>query len=447
MIRDCLSLLGALALIGLAFAALRVWQQRQPPPSGELVRKSAHIATGVIASSFPLIFRSAWPGIALCSLALLGMIGMRAVPDLRRTFGRVTGSVDRQSWGEFYFPVAVGCVWVLSERNPVLFVIPVLLLTFGDAAAALVGAAMGRHKYRTTEGHKSVEGSMAFVGVSTAATLMALLVLAPGLDVRKAALVAALLACLLTIFEAIAWRGMDNLLLPIMAFVLLRQYLGLEVPQLGVRLVVLLLIVVLLIAIRKRRTLSGEGVLSASLVLYTAWALGGWVWLAPPAIVLLAAPWLPRNPDVPSPAVHGVFPVIALSGSGLVLLGVHVLYGADVWSPYVVTFGAGLCMLSCMQLHARVHRLPSVRVLACSLVLGIGLVMIPTVLVAQLPLRSALALLAIALATSVVTCGVAFMPALNRLVGHPWRWLLRGVALSIGSACATALSTVVPTSP
>jgi hypothetical protein len=84
----------------------------------------------------------------------------------------------------------------------------------------------------------------------------------------------------------------------------------------------------LLVAIWGRRTLTGEGVLAAALFLYGAWALGGWAWLAPPAIVVLAAPWLPRNPSVPSVAIHGVFPVIALSAAGLVFLVVHTLNGA-----------------------------------------------------------------------------------------------------------------------
>lgn len=447
MTRDGVFLLAALSLIALAFGVLRLWQQRRPPPSAELVRKVAHMSTGVIAAAFPWLFQSIWPGITLCAIGLLAMVGLRLVPALNRTLGRVTGSVERKSWGELCFPVAVAAVWVMSGGDPVLFVIPVLLLTFGDAAAALVGAAFGRHKFRTTEGHKSAEGSLAFLVVSTAATFSTLIALTPDLDIAKAILVASLLACLLTVFEAIAWRGLDNLLLPVMAFVLLGLYLKLDIAQLAARLGVFSLILVLLIVIRGRRTLTGEGVLAAALFLYTAWALGGWEWLVPPAIVVLAAPWLPRHPDVPSVNIHGVFPVIALSAAGLAFLVVHALNGADVWWPYVATFAAVLSMVTCIQLHPDLHRLPSKGVLIASLFLGVALVALPAALIAGISLPGATTLLAMALATSIVACAGAFIPALNRLAGNTWMWLLRGTAVSIGSAFAAGLNTVASTLP
>lgn len=447
MIRESIALILALTLIALAFGVLRLWQRRQPPPSAELVRKGAHISTGVLAAAFPWLFQATWSGLTLCLLALLAMIAMRVIPALRRTLGQVAGSVERRSWGELYFPVGVACVWVFSAREPVLFVVPVLVLTLGDAAAALVGTCFSRHKFRTTEGHKSVEGSLAFLCVSTAVAFIALIALVPGMDLTKAVLVAALLACLLMIFEAIAWRGLDNLLLPVMAFVLLRIYLNLEPAQLAVRLGVISLILVLLVATRRRRTLTGEGVLAASLFLHTAWALGGWPWLAPPAIVILSAPWLPRSASVPSITIHGVFPVIALSAAGLVLLLVHELHGADVWLPYVATFSAALSMVACIQLHADLHRVPSIGVVMISLLVGIVLVVLPAVLIAGLSLSGARALLVITLATSVIACGCAFVPALNRLAGENRLWLLRGIALSIGSACAAGLNTVAATLP
>jgi phytol kinase len=444
---DGVSLLAALTLIALAFGVLRLWQQRTPPPSAELVRKAAHMSTGVIAATFPWLFRSTGTGLTLCFLALLAMIGMRLMPGLRRTIGRVTGSVERQSWGELCFPAAVACVWVLSEKDPILFVVPVLLLTFGDAAAALVGATFGRHKFRTTEGHKSVEGSLAFLAVSTAATFLALITLTPQLDVIRALLIATLLASLLMAFEAIAWRGLDNLLVPVMAFVLLQLYLKLDSEQLAVRLAAFSLILMWLVAIRGRRTLTGEGVLAAALFLYIAWALGGWPWLVPPTIVVLAAPWLPRNPNVPSVAVHGVFPVIALSATGLVFLGVHALNGPDVWRPYVATFAAALSMVTCIQLHPNLLQVPRKGVLVLSVVLGVALVVGPAALLTGLSLRGAGNLLVLAFATSLVACSGAFMPALNRLAGDRWMWLLRGTSLSIGSACAAGLNKVVSTLP
>jgi hypothetical protein len=82
-----------------------------------------------------------------------------------------------------------------------------------------------------------------------------------------------------------------------------------------------------------------------------------------------------------------------------------------------------------------------------SLIVGIVLVVLPAVLIAGLSLSGARDLLLITLATTVVACGGAFLPALNRLAGEDRLWLLRGIALSIGSACAAGLNTVAVTLP
>lgn len=446
MNRDVVSLFAAVALIVLTFGLLRIWQRRKPAPSAELVRKAAHMLSGAIAAAFPWLFQSMWPGVALCSVAFFAMLTMRFIPVLRQTYGRVTGSVDRQTWGELYFPAAVACVWVLSERDPILFVVPVLLLTFGDAAAALVGVAFGRHTFRTTEGQKSVEGSLAFLAVGTAATFVALSILTPGMDIVKVALIATLLACLLMIFEAVAWRGMDNILLPVLAFVLLRIYLKLDAAELGVRLAALSLIVVLLVSIRGRRTMTGEGLLAASLVLYSTWALGGWEWFALPAIIVLAAPWLPRDPNVPNISIHGVFPVVALSVAGVTLLISHVLTGANLWPPYVATFTASLSVVACIQLHARLDQMPTAGVLLTSIAAGVVLVAVPGAIIAGASLEGALKLLVASIASTSVAC-CAFIPAVYRFAGDTRLWLMRGAAVSIGSACATALDMILKTSP
>ena len=437
-------LLLALGLIAVVFFLLRLWQRRQPPPSAELVRKAAHISTGLISATFPWLFHSTWPVLTLCGLALLGMICLRAVPLLRSTVGRVTGSVERRSWGEIYFPLAVGCVWILSHHNPVLYVIPILLLTFGDAAAALVGTGFGRHKFRTTEGTKSLEGSFAFLVIGCVATLATLMLLAPDMDWVRAMLIALLLAGLLMAFEAIAWRGLDNLLVPVLAFALLQHYLKLDLAELATRIVAFSIALALLVVLRGRRTLIGEGLVAVAIFLYGAWALGGWSWLAPPATVILIAPWLPRSSAVPHATIHGVFPVLALSASGLLLLLVHTLSALDVWTSYVATFSIALTVIAIIQLHADLERFPLIRVFGCALLLGVPLAVIPPVIIAGLSLPATGVLLAIAALSSMLACGVGFAPALNRLGGDTWIWLLRGIAVWLGSAVAFALSTFLP---
>ena len=51
-------------------------------------------------------------------------------------------------------------------------------------------------------------------------------------------LIAVLLALVAMLFEAIAWAGLDNLVLPLVGHLLLRIYLGLTVADLEMRLAV-----------------------------------------------------------------------------------------------------------------------------------------------------------------------------------------------------------------
>ncbi len=66
-------------------------------------------------------------------------------------------------------------MFVLSDGRTLLYVVPILVLTFADAAAALVGVAFGRLRYSTVGGSKSLEGSAAFLGVAFLCAGMSLL--------------------------------------------------------------------------------------------------------------------------------------------------------------------------------------------------------------------------------------------------------------------------------
>src|SRR5690606_29012949 len=73
----------------------------------------------------------------------------------------------------------------------------ILVLAWGDAAAALIGRRWGRHRYRVGPGWRSVEGSAAMCIVA----IIALLVLAA--------------AGAATLLEAASRWGADNLLVPL----------------------------------------------------------------------------------------------------------------------------------------------------------------------------------------------------------------------------------------
>ncbi len=345
-----------LVLLGSLMIGLKLWQ-RYGSPHPELTRKILHISMGGITLSFPWLFQSAWPVILLAGLAMSWLLTIRLYPPLNRRLGSVLGGVGRRSLGEIYFPIAVALIFTLAQGDPLLFGIPILMLTLADAVAAIIGVRYGKLRYVATEGHKSAEGSVTFFTVAFLSVHIPLLLLS---DVGRAEtlLIGLILGSLVMMLEAIAWSGLDNILIPLGGFLLLTTHLDMTVTELLTRFVITLILAIFTLTWRQRTTLSDSALLGATFIGYLTWSVGGWLWLLPPSIVLLgypsliswikyrkqpptpqefvAMPWLPRqvmpsgralqaalespSPEPESPPwrrVHSVAAVLSVSAAGL----------------------------------------------------------------------------------------------------------------------------------
>lgn len=131
--------------------------------------------------------------------------------------------------GTVYFAISITVLFVLLWRpdGPVdrvhVAVAGVMVLTWGDALAALVGERFGRHRYKVVGGYRSLEGSAAMFASSVVVMLLTLLLL-PGSELAPLAplpgapraLLAALLAAAVAAgVEAVSPHGTDNLAVPI----------------------------------------------------------------------------------------------------------------------------------------------------------------------------------------------------------------------------------------
>jgi phytol kinase len=186
----------------------------------ETKRKLLHLGVGLVSLSYPFVFTSPLPVILInAAFICLLLLGRRHEP-LRRRWHDLTSRVDRQTVGEFYFPLSIALLFLLTRNAPLLFCVPVLILTISDAAAALIGTRYGLHPYRTAAGHKTLEGSAAFFLCTFLLTQLPLGLFTP-LSPTTAILIAATLAVCMTLVEALSWGGLDNLLLPLVSFALL----------------------------------------------------------------------------------------------------------------------------------------------------------------------------------------------------------------------------------
>src|SRR5262245_55677438 len=333
-------LLVALAL-GALLGGLRLWQVRhQPHP--ELARKLLHVGMGIVTLSFPWLFADVWP------VATLAVLAFGAPRVVRHTsLGGVMHEVKRESAGEIYFPIAVAAVFYLSKGVAVLYVIPILLLTLADAVAALIGVRYGLVKFNTFEGgRKSLEGAIAFFTVAFLCTHVTLL-LTTFVGRVETLLIGLEVGFLVMLVELVAWRGLDNLFIPLFSFALLYNLEYLQLFELYNRLWAIVLISGF-IALWSRRTTLDFGALIATLLFsYVIWALGGLRWLAPAALVFATYSLLSPHDRKARAPVHDLRAVLAFSAVGVFWLYLGNRIGEDLWYLGVVSFAVQLAVIGC----------------------------------------------------------------------------------------------------
>ena len=197
--------------------------------------------------------------------------------------------------------------------------IPILLLTLADAGAALVGIRYGTVSYSTEDGSKTIEGSLSFLLVAFFCAHVPIL-LATDVGRPETILIALLLALLTTMSEAIAWRGLDNLFLPLLAFYLLEKYFDMSLEGLRIRALVMTGLIAFVLVYRRFTTIAGSGILGAALFGYVAWALGGWPWMIAPLAFFVAYGLISPPTPTTSQQVHNAYAVLSVVAAGLVWL-------------------------------------------------------------------------------------------------------------------------------
>lgn len=222
-----------LAMLAILMCGLSLYQ-RWRSISPEMSRGLFHIGGGLTTLAFPWIFAEAWPVVLLTLITVLSLLALKYIRTFKGNLGSVLYRIDRKSFGEVYFPLSVCLVFVFAHGNALLFIIPVLILTLADPAAALIGSRYGRLRYVTIKGQKSVEGSAAFFVVAFPCVFIPLL-LFTAMSPVIAALISTIVGLLAMMAEAIAWEGLDDLFIPLVSILLLEMLLpGIDKPALSI---------------------------------------------------------------------------------------------------------------------------------------------------------------------------------------------------------------------
>ena len=263
--------------------------QKKYSPHPEWCRKLMHMGSGIIALTFPFIFKDAWPVITLCVLSAGGLFALKSLPILKQKLGSVLGGVKRNSSGDIYFAAAIGFLFFLSGENLLLYYVPVLILTFADAAAALIGISYGRSHFKISAGKKSIEGSTAFFLVAFFCTHIPLLLFS-NTGRAEILIISFLLSLLLMIIEAVTvWDGLDNFLIPLLGFVFLNDMLDSSLIKLAIQASTMTAILALIFFFQFRTPFISLKLVNGLILGYLCWLFRAWRWILAPLIQFMTA--------------------------------------------------------------------------------------------------------------------------------------------------------------
>lgn len=326
------AVLGVFAALVLGLAA----GLRGTPRHPESLRKGVHVAMGLVTLSFPWLFDRPWPVWLMAGLAFATMLALRGRRLSRSAAGRVLHGVDRNSLGDLYFPVSVAVLFTLVDQGVAFYVVSILVLTLADATAALVGLRYGTVRLQAGDSGKSLEGWAAFFIVGFFSVHVPLLLFTP-IGRAECLLIALTLALLVSLAELISTRGVDNLIVPLGCYALLRVYDEMSADELVYRFAAATLLVGFAAVWQRRSTLDHAALIASALFGYFALMIAGWPSLIPAALLLVvpAIAW-PRR-DRPSYQDVGVVMTDTALPSAM-LLG----YAVAPHPVWLALYGLGL---------------------------------------------------------------------------------------------------------
>ena len=232
MITSVSNILIFLGLLLTLLLGLVQWN-RTRPPHPEVIRKAFHAGGGLLALVLPFWFDHPEPVWLLGMMIITGLVVLRAGFKGTEQFSNVLFGVQRQSCGDILFVLSICMVFTFSGGDFILYLIPILILSVADSAAAIAGIYFGRHVYTISGSTKTLEGSTVYFLVAFSCGLLFLW--GPGdLDRFSILTVSLFLAWVTTLLEAVSGRGWDNLFPPLAAVLMLAGFqstLGIEVEM------------------------------------------------------------------------------------------------------------------------------------------------------------------------------------------------------------------------
>lgn len=292
MLIEWTSILFVISLLTIALLIIKLIEKKmQIQP--EIERKLLHGAMGLVMLTFPYIFKST------LSVGILGIMAIIILYILKNTrlkesLGTVLYSIERESLGEVFFVISVFLIFYLSKGDKILYSIPILILTFADSTAALIGKNYGKKNMaKLNEDAKSIEGSFMFFMVAFILTLVPLL-LFTNVGREETLIISTIVGFNVALIEMISHTGNDNLYIPLTTYAFLVTHISLEAESLRINLLILGVIFVLVSIVNRVKAWSKLALVETIVVGYLTVTLYGIYAIIPPLILFFTSMRFPK---------------------------------------------------------------------------------------------------------------------------------------------------------
>lgn len=202
--------IGIIAIALGAIVLLAETLHRRTATTSELARKIVHIGTGNVILVAWWLQLPGWVGISAAIIASAIALLSYYIPILPGI-----NSVGRKSLGTFFYAMSIGILvaWFWPIEQFQYAAIGILVMTWGDGLAGLIGQQFGQHPYQIWGSKKSWEGSLTMALVSY--LVSSLILLGVQGNIWQTWVVSLAVALFATGLEVFSKLGIDNLTVPI----------------------------------------------------------------------------------------------------------------------------------------------------------------------------------------------------------------------------------------
>jgi len=379
---DIFASIGVLFVLGLAMVITKLLSKHL---SAEISRKIIHITMGLTAISFPFVFQNRISVVILGGIAIGALSLLRSIKTLRNGIGAALLGVKRKSYGEIYFAVSIVIVFVMHQST-FEYLVPILVLTFADSVAALVGTSYGRYNMaHGQEDTKSSEGSVMFFIVAFICTLVPLQLMTE-IGRAEVLVISFLIGLLAAMIEAVSTNGNDNILLPLLTYSFLRYNCDKPLELLFTNFGVMLFFLVIILFVYKIANISKLSVAYSLLVGYIIMVQGGATWVVPPLALILMYGILPKMKTQEKQMILSYKVIECNTIAGVICLWLAVFfpqYREILYIAYSFSFACHLTINTYSRFINFENSKQSVAVI-CGLAKGIVFIALPTLLLTKM---------------------------------------------------------------